>query len=83
VLSSARGCGIVPAGVSTVTIAGRTGQAVRAAVSDNFFRARVPVSLRGNSKAGKTEVFTARWYAADGELLKTSSIELHSLSGTV
>jgi hypothetical protein len=81
--SRAPAYGIVPDGVSTVTIAGRTGQVVRAAVSDNFFRAHVPVSLRGNSKTGKTEVFTARWYAADGKLLKTFSIELHSLSGTV
>jgi hypothetical protein len=73
--------GIVPDGVATVTVSGRSGRPVSSAVADNFFLTRVPVSLQGT--ADKTEVFTVQWHSVSGALIKTLSVKIHVLSSTI
>jgi hypothetical protein len=74
--------GVVPDGVATVTIAGRAGPPVSSVVTRNFFLARVPVSLRGTAHS-QTEVFTVQWRSASGAPIKTFSVKILALSGTI
>lgn len=74
--------GIVPDGVTTVTVSGQPGRPVSSNVTGNFFLTRVPVSLRGTA-GNQTEVFTVQWHAANGAVLKTFSVKISVLSGSL
>lgn len=78
--STASAYGIVPDGVSSVTVSGRGGRPVSSPVSANFFLMRVPLRFRRAAHGFRTERFTIRWYAADGTVAKTFSYRLNFLS---
>ena len=80
--STASAYGIVPDGVSSVTISGRGGRPVSSLVTANFFVMRVPLRLRRGADGFKTERFTVQWRAADGTVSKTFSYRLNFLSET-
>jgi hypothetical protein len=71
--------------VEAETIASPVGRPVpsRRATRPSDRRARVHVKLKRGTNTAKTEVCTARWYAASGRLMKRLSIEIHSVSGAV
>ena len=67
----AHGDGIVPDGVASVKITPPEGRSIRVRVHRNLFVAPMPFSVRGG-----TNVFTVRWFNADGRSLRTCRVVL-------